>query len=221
MRATDSTGVNIEGARRAVNLAASNSETIMTDLKDGLNEILTTYQTGWGTQSGKDWVEGSCTTDMNALQNDVADLLKEIGEKIAGAANGELTGTDNSQSIAIPDRPKVIEVQGKLNDVLPEGVAGVLNTFKDDAALKSSEVQNRINADLGALQSQVIQQVSSSFSELGSTGQVYADVMSLINKIKTTVETQLASLKEFVDTSADNAEKVSLDLQKRGLSSSN
>ena len=218
---SNQTGLDPSLAGEAISTAVSCSNTVMEAVETGLKGILDSLKENWGTQDGKEWVEGDCTTEMNSISDQVAERLALIGKAIHSTATVDLSQTGNTQSVASPGAINAKHVQGELNDVLSNGFVGIFEELQTDAAAKGEELKTGVDAALGELQTRVIAAVDAAFNKVGQADEVSAKCMEYITQIQNIISKGLESLNTQIASSTKNADTFVKSIQDAGLRSSN
>ena len=213
-----STGVDPILAGKATKTAESDGQELINAVDKGFKKILEVYETEWGTEDGKNWVETNCKTTMDDLSKTIATCLTTIATKIASTANSELASSSNKQRVSLPGTIANKVYTPVMKDVLANNKAGVIITLPKHAEDAADFCKNSVFEALGKLQSEVLPLVEGAFQESGSGSQVYVDVMKEINTIKKGVEDAMTAFNAKVVESAENADQFASDLQAKGIS---
>jgi len=211
------TGLNPDKVNSAIDTAKNSSNEVMTALENGFKDVFKSLKENWGTQDGKVWVEGDCTTAVNNISDKVAETLTKIGEVISAVGNAQLTDTTNTQKVKAAGAVDKKHVKGELNDKLNNGYVGVYDELTSDLTAKEEALITSVDAALAALQTKVIAATDVAFNLTGAADKVSAECTIYINRVKNIIDSGLKSLNSDISANVAKAESFVKDIQNAGL----
>ena len=215
------TGLNKTEVDGAIGEAERCGAAVVETIKNGFIKMIKSLDENWGTQDGKNWVEGACQTEMNSVIEKAAQNLSKVGQVISAVANAQYQDTQNTQRARSAKDIEKKVVKETIDDHLSNNYVGVYTELQDDLKAKEQELITELDTKLGELQSKVIAKVDVAFNKVGAAGKVSSECTIYINRVKNIVRNGVSKLNGEISTNVAKADEFVKSIQDAGLRGAN